>query len=1174
MALSESLVLDIDAAMSGIDKIEAALTDAATSFKVGLIDALSLLSEVKVEDVDASSITAGIDAAIGAADLTTTVEGDASAVTTEIDSAVAAADTAVTIEAVTDAIAGEITAAVGAADTTIVPEVDVGPATEQLTELAAAASDAGGGSDSLARGLEGVSGAAELAGGNVSGIAASLGSFSETGAAITGSLLGIGAALGESVKLALQAEQANARFDRSLGEVGATIEAINIPGFAADFEELATATGSSVAGLKNSVSGIADLGRSAGASGPQVADAAENITLLAARASVLRPELGDAGEAAQTLFRALITGRASALAPFGIALSDAAIAAAQTRLGIQGNIADLDPFTRALIRADAAAAGFGTRLKTDIVEGAQSPAVQLRVLRAEFEEALVSFGKPLLGPLVEAAREGQPILVDIARTFGQLGGEALPLLIEGLRATQPLVASTADVVGVLGQVLGPVADIIQALPGPVVTLAEALLLLRVSGVSDLAISLAGSLSPALTASVGQLGVWGGALTIAGAGLLLLHQRSEQATRDIGDITIALRTGGDAVDAFDKQVRAASGGANAIGPFDDAFRKFEQTLDVVNTKGEATEKIFRALAASDPTAAGQLLTSLEAAGRDTGNLREILNSVPAAASAAAGGTDVFAEALGHLSGNAAAADAALGELFGRAVEQVDAQRGLADAQRSVRDAQERVNEAVSTGGGVTKSATERSLELRAAQLGVSQANASLTDSSTKLTEAQQNLADIYVVTEEETHRITEAQRSLEDAQDSYRAATDRVAEAQQHLADVVRAATRAEADKARRDVRSAQLSEADLRDQLEDANKQVDLATRSVQRAQGSSTTRRAAAAEALDDALRKQEESEIAVANAADRTKDVQADAADKLDGTIGTVKDATEAQAALDDAQRAQADAADQVTKAQKDLADAQDATQVSAKELADATRAVEQAQLAHEQAALAADQAEFRLQQTQDGTTASSGRATSSVHALRDAQEALAGVYETTLIPAIGRNKDALDSADGTAVTAEEHARNLIAAYRETANTVGNDSPLGRHLNETADVLQRSFDRDYNVTLDADTGPARQSINDLLRDLRNIPGLGAIIPVGGAFADIPGAMAGMTNFEGGIIRVGERGPETVVLPPGSDVVRNNQSATSGGVTVGELHVHEVTPDPRTTTFKIGALLGELSQR
>lgn len=70
-----------------------------------------------------------------------------------------------------------------------------------------------------------------------------------------------------------------------------------------------------------------------------------------------------------------------------------------------------------------------------------------------------------------------------------------------------------------------------------------------------------------------------------------------------------------------------------------------------------------------------------------------------------------------------------------------------------------------------------------------------------------------------------------------------------------------------------------------------------------------------------------------------------------------------------------------------------------------------------------------------------------------------------------------------------------------------------------------------------------------------GAVGKVAGLAGKIPGFASGVSNFAGGLAVVGERGPELVNLPRGSDVFSNEQSRkmAGGGVTIqGDLVVRE----------------------
>lgn len=90
-----------------------------------------------------------------------------------------------------------------------------------------------------------------------------------------------------------------------------------------------------------------------------------------------------------------------------------------------------------------------------------------------------------------------------------------------------------------------------------------------------------------------------------------------------------------------------------------------------------------------------------------------------------------------------------------------------------------------------------------------------------------------------------------------------------------------------------------------------------------------------------------------------------------------------------------------------------------------------------------------------------------------------------------------------------------------------------------------------------ASDTVNSILNYFREIPsriasavsgaggaGWQAIRTVGRAVG-IPGFASGVQNFGGGLALVGERGPEIVNLPRGSDVIPNNQISTTNQTTI-----------------------------
>jgi hypothetical protein len=81
-------------------------------------------------------------------------------------------------------------------------------------------------------------------------------------------------------------------------------------------------------------------------------------------------------------------------------------------------------------------------------------------------------------------------------------------------------------------------------------------------------------------------------------------------------------------------------------------------------------------------------------------------------------------------------------------------------------------------------------------------------------------------------------------------------------------------------------------------------------------------------------------------------------------------------------------------------------------------------------------------------------------------------------------------------------------------------------ADIILRAF-RDLKI----DIGPFHIRSTGVTIDLPNI--------------DVPHFAGGVTNFGGGLAMVGERGPEVVHLPAGSDVYPSGTGPQAGGVTI-----------------------------
>lgn len=536
MALEERVELDVEEALRSVDSIEAALTGAAQSFKVAIAEALDLLSAVTVGEVDAGSVTTGIDAAVEAANLEPAIEAEASGVTTAIDAAVddadatvtpeaegggltsaieeavAGADATVTPEAVTEQITSQIEQAVGDADVAFEVEADTSAASAEVEALGQSADETAESTSNLSSSLDGLGGVSQLAAGEVGGIAATLGAVNEEASLATGAALSVAGALGVLFDQALDSETAQDRFNRALGETAEQVGNVHVEGLSTDLEGLAERAGSSDEAMKLAAARIADLGRSAGASDESIASTSENILLLATRATVLNPTLGDAGDVADRLTGALARGGRTTAA-YGIALTAAEIEARALADTGKATAAELTVYERAAAGAAIVTGRLGTSLRTDIVEGSQGTQIQLRALREEFGNTLETFGEPLLDDVLAGIRTGQPLILGLAETFGELGEAAIPLAVEALEAFAPTMGLTTDLLTLLLRVLQPVIALIDAIPDPMLQAAAAVALFnRVlpiagSGVTNLITKIgAGGLTSALTGLASPMGV--------------------------------------------------------------------------------------------------------------------------------------------------------------------------------------------------------------------------------------------------------------------------------------------------------------------------------------------------------------------------------------------------------------------------------------------------------------------------------------------------------------------------------------------------------------------------------------------------------------------------------------------------------------------------------------------
>lgn len=128
MAIRQELELDLSAAETGVDRLDALLTQAAQQFQMALAEAIGVIADVETT-IDVSADTEGVpeevDQAVDSAEGLVDVDADADDVTGEIDQAVDNADGLVDVDADTADVAGEIDRAVDDADGVVHIEAEV-----------------------------------------------------------------------------------------------------------------------------------------------------------------------------------------------------------------------------------------------------------------------------------------------------------------------------------------------------------------------------------------------------------------------------------------------------------------------------------------------------------------------------------------------------------------------------------------------------------------------------------------------------------------------------------------------------------------------------------------------------------------------------------------------------------------------------------------------------------------------------------------------------------------------------------------------------------------------------------------------------------------------------------------------------------------------------------------
>src|SRR5581483_4020773 len=110
--------------------------------------------------------------------------------------------------------------------------------------------------------------------------------------------------------------------------------------------------------------------------------------------------------------------------------------------------------------------------------------------------------------------------------------------------------------------------------------------------------------------------------------------------------------------------------------------------------------------------------------------------------------------------------------------------------------------------------------------------------------------------------------------------------------------------------------------------------------------------------------------------------------------------------------------------------------------------------------------------------------------------------------------------------------------------------------------------------------SVNRVENAIRGLLGFGPI-KLNLAPQTAPGHAAGGDVFGGAtglLVPVGEKGPETLFIPPGVGgrvfTAQETRNGVGGGPVVGELHIHEVAGSPEATGFVAAREIGIAARR
>jgi hypothetical protein len=539
--LTEDLELNIQPALSSVADLAAELTKAALDFSTTLSEALS----TAVQGVDNSL----------------TLSPDVSAITAEGDSAVQAIDPTVVLQADTTDLVAQGDAAMQSVFESQVSNVATGTGNAQgIIASGAEAATAAEGVTALEGATRGAEAATAGLEGNLEGVTGLLGPFGAATAAA-------GGAMGIFFHEAVNEETALNRLNFVYGQSVASVQQVTLANnnFSQSLQQIATSTGASLPGLEQANSKIGSIGFSAGATAPAITQTANQITALATYLAVTNPALGSADTIMNSLTGSLARGGRSA-ASLGLSLSATEIAAKAHSIATADGRDTVSQFDKIAAGAAITTDKLGTSLGDAVAKGSDSAALALPKLTESLKETIATVGTPLIGPITKLFADLGPVLGSLATTIGHL-----------LEAFTPLLG----VLGLVGKALQYLADVINAIPMPILTTAVLAFTasLVVEKVSTFAAGLF-TLGANATADVGAVGLLTGAVDglVASLGPLGL------AVATIGAVVVVSNAAASSnADNANKLALATAGLKSNADVAKESVSQLQAQLDAVNTK---------------------------------------------------------------------------------------------------------------------------------------------------------------------------------------------------------------------------------------------------------------------------------------------------------------------------------------------------------------------------------------------------------------------------------------------------------------------------------------------------------------------------------------------------------------------------------------------------------------